>query len=384
MSAAAISDPGGSDPDAVIAVAGGGIAGAACCLALAKAGRAVTWLAPPLPDAARPGESLAAAAVPLLARLGLAHLLDHPAHRRAAVSFTAWGSDALLESSAIARPGGMGHVIDRGRLEADLAAAAGCRPEVRLIDDSLADFARADGHWQVETSGGQRLRAGFLVDATGRAAAIGRRLAAQKRADRLIAAYAFLEQTDDGIDPTPATLVEAVRDGWWYATLLADRRLAVNFYSDPDLMPAGLARDPAAWRRMIAESRYIARWVETGGLEIGGPPQLTGAGTAWLDQAAGPGWMAVGDAAAALDPLSAHGMTTALWTGIEAARALCRAQDGDPAALPAYADRVLRGVERYRIDRQRIHLAESRFAGAPFWQRRTRHHDAAAGLAAHA
>ena len=353
-----------------VAVAGGGIAGAAACLALAGHGLRTCWLAPPAPAGDRPGESLSATARPMLAALGLKGLLDAPAHRPVAASFASWGTDALLERSAIATPGGMGHVVDRARLEHDLADAAARADGVRVLPHDLADFAREGGGWQVHPSGTAPLRARFLVDATGRRAAIGRRLAGGSRVDRLVAAYAFLRQVDRGVDPTPATLVEAVAGGWWYATLLPDGRLVVNFYSDPDLLPRGIRRDPAAWQCLAGETRYIARWLESAGFTLAAPPRLASAGTGWLARAAGDDWIAVGDAAAAFDPLSAHGMTAALWSGIHGAAAVRDALAGASGATAAYDGRVRQGIARYRAGRQAVYAAETRFAPHPFWSRR--------------
>ncbi|MEQ8397796.1 glycine oxidase maturase GoxB [Thalassobaculum sp.] len=352
-----------------VVVAGAGISGAAACVTLARQGLSVVWLAPEPATPWKPGESLAAAAGPLLESFGAAGILDKPAHRRMETSFSCWGSDALLERSAIASRGGLGTAIDRSAFEADLrdlAAEAGCR----IVCAELADFARSESGWVLRTGDGQELDAGFLVDATGRSAFVGRRMTTMHRRDQLVAAVAFLQQVETDVDPTPATVIEAVQDGWWYASLLANGSLAVNYYTDPDLLARGLTRDVEAWKRLIAESRYISRWIATGGFGVAQAPQLASAGSTWLERAAGPGWIAVGDAAAAFDPLSAHGMTTALWTGIEAAKAIRRVRDGETAALDAYSARVAAGVERFLADQIGIYGREVRFRKNTFWSRR--------------
>jgi flavin-dependent dehydrogenase len=353
-----------------VVVAGGGLAGAAACLTLGERGVPVRWIAPRSPALDKPGESLSAAAEPLLRALGLDGLLGDPAHRRVESTVTSWGSAALRERSRMGHPGGLGHVVDRARFECAATSRATDHAAVAVIEGAVASIGRGREGWVVETDRGERIVASMLVDATGRAAAIGRQCASLHRDDRLTAAYAFLEQIDEDVDPTPTTLVEAVGNGWWYATVLTDRRLVVNLYSDPDLMPRRLARDEAAWRALVAETRYVSRWIETGGFALAGPPRVASAGTTWLSRPAGRGWVAVGDAAAAFDPLSSHGMTTALWTGIEAGKAVHRTLNGADEALPDYADRVLQGVGRYRADRRRIYACEPRFARHPFWQRR--------------
>lgn len=353
-----------------VAVIGGGIAGCAAVLRLAQSGTEAAWIAPETVLEDKPGESLAAAALPLLEALGLATLLADPAHRQSQVSFTAWGSDALLERHAAAQPGGLGHVIDRARFEAGLIAETVAQAGSARLQDSILSVHRQAKGWTMSIAGGGAISADLVIDATGRKSLLGRGQARQKRADRLVAAYAFLAQVEPDVDPTPATIIEAVPGGWWYATLLADRRLALNLYSDPDLLPRRVGQRQDLWRALVADTRYISQWIESAGYALSGPPRLASAGTVWLEHAAGADWLAVGDAAISFDPLSAHGMTTALWTGVEAAKAAAKALGGDREALPDYATRLCCGVEHYLGERRSIYARERRFTSHPFWQRR--------------
>lgn len=353
-----------------ITVIGSGIAGCAACLGLTRRGLDVIWIAPDTRLENKPGESLAAASLPVLENLGLDHLLLDPEHRKALLSFTAWGSDMLLERHGAAQPGGMGYVIDRRHFEAALVHETRRKSGVHWIDGSLAAFARGKAGWVLTTSDGEMREVSLLVDATGRRAMVGRTQARQRRLDRLVAAYAFLHQSGSDIDPTPATLIEAVEDGWWYATLLADRRLALNFYTDPDLLPRKIGQRQDLWKTMVEATRYVRRWVESADYQLSGPPHLASAGTVWLEETAGPDWLAIGDAAISFDPLSSHGMTTALWTGEQAADAVARTLDGDGTALDQYSARLRSGVEDYVAGRRNIYARETRFARHPFWQRR--------------
>lgn len=353
-----------------VAVIGGGIAGCAAVLGLAQSGIEITWIAPEAVFEDKPGESLAAAALPLLEALGQAALLADPAHRQSQVSFTSWGSDALLERHAAAQPGGLGHVIDRARFEAGLIAETLAQAGIARFHDNVLSVHRQAKGWTISTASGAAISADRIIDATGRKSLLGRQHSKQKRLDRLVAAYAFLTQAETDIDPTPATIIEAVPGGWWYATLLADRRLALNFYSDPDLLPRRIGQRQDLWQVLVTDTRYIAQWVESAGYALTGPPGLASAGTVWLEHAAGADWLAVGDAAISFDPLSAHGMTTALWTGVEAAKAVARAVGGENEALDDYARRLRLGVDHYCGDRRAIYARERRFTHHPFWQRR--------------
>lgn len=360
---------------APIAVIGGGVAGATACVALNRAGQRPLWLAPP-PDLAHDpvGESLSPAAGPILDSLGLAGLLAAPRHRPSNATFSAWGSPLLAERSAAVHLEGPGRVLDRRAFEADLVAAA--EPGADRLPLALARAEPDGAGWRLTLADGQVREAGFLIDATGRAAAIGRTLAAYRRIDRQVAATALLPHRDATVEPTPATLIEAVAEGWWYAALLPDGRLSLAYFSDPDLLPADLSRDLSAWRALIGRSQHVGRWVADAGFGVEAPPRLASAGTTRLDPPAGAteggaGWAAIGDAAAAFDPLSSHGMTTALWTATRAAAVATAWLSGDRAPLAAYGATVAKGFDGFLAQRTALYARERRFADAPYWQRRS-------------
>ncbi len=376
-----MSDGASRDGGRDAAVVGGGIAGAAACLRLAALGRRVLWIAPPLEEGDRPGEQLAPAARALLARLGAAGLLEAPGHRPANRQLSAWGSAQLAERDAIVHLEGPGTVLDRPAFERDLAALARAAEGVERVEAALAGAERGPEGWRLSLAGGEALPpVPFVIDASGRAAVVAAPLSQRFRADRLAALVAFLPQDPESeVAPTRATLIEAVADGWWYASLLADGRLALNYYSDPDLLPREASRDPAVLQGLLAGTASVGRWIDEAGFHLAGPPRLASAGTTWLAPVAGPeaaggregaGWAAVGDAAAAFDPLSSHGMTTALWSGIQAAEAADAWLAGDAEPLARYAAAVAEGVVDFLKARSRIYGMERRFAGRTFWQRR--------------
>jgi hypothetical protein len=195
-------------------------------------------------------------------------------------------------------------------------------------------------------------------------------LARRHHADRLVAAYGFLHQHDDSVVPTPATLIEAAPNGWWYASLLPDQRLALALFADPDTLPRAIAREMLVWRNSIATTTHIRHWLGDAGYAIEAPPHLASAATTWLDPVTGADWAAAGDAAAAFDPLSSHGLTTALWSGRRAAQAATAALSGDPAPLARYAATLADAVQEFLRQRRVIYAQERRWREQPFWQRR--------------
>jgi len=351
-----------------VAVMGGGIAGAAAVLTLAEREIKPLWIAPEPAAGDRVGESLAPAANRTLSALGAMDLLDGGRHRRSNATFSAWGGEPLVERNAITSLQGAGWVLDRAAFEQDLVARATAQVEPHRVAVAGADHAGEA--WRLELDDGSAVNARYLLDGSGRSAVIGRRLSELRRTDQLMAAWSVFDQTADDVEPTRATLIEAVEDGWWYAALLPDGRLMVAWFTDPDLAPLGLTRDLATWRDKITEPPQIGHWIKDAGFTPAAPPTLASAGTTWLAPCAGPGWAAIGDAAAAFDPLSSHGMTTALWSGRAAAIAVADELGGQEGRLDAYASTVAGGVSEFLTQRARFYGAERRFAQAPFWARR--------------
>lgn len=356
-----------------VAVVGGGVAGAAACISLSRAGHQPLWIAPRGRELTEPfGETLSPSAGPILEQLGLRALLDAGGHRRANSVFSAWGG-ALVERAAMLDPAGPGWVLERHGFEDALHHAA---REVSAWRDSMLLSAEASGAaWHLRLADGGDVSAAFLIDATGRAALIGRQLSGFRRVDRLVAATIILRQDRSPVDPTPATLIEAVADGWWYASLLRDGRLSLAYFSDPDLLPHGLSSDLPAWRALVGETHYVGRWLSDAGFPIVAPPRLVSAGTTCLDHAAGTsplgaGWAAAGDAVAAFDPLSSHGITTALWSGMKAGRTAADWLAGRPRVLEDYAAAMRSSFTSFLEQRRTYYGAERRFQDRRFWTRR--------------
>ena len=83
-----------------------------------------------------------------------------------------------------------------------------------------------------------------------------------------------------------------------------------------------------------------------------------------LDRVAGPGWLAIGDAATALDPLSSHGLGNALFTGMRAADAIASGNFDD------YERAVDKMWNVYVSRRRELYASERRWPSSPFWSRR--------------
>lgn len=352
-----------------VAIVGAGPAGSALALRLARAGARVALIERQRGRAFRVGETLPPAIAPRLQRLGVWDRFMDTRPRASDHMLSSWGAAELQSQSFIAHPHQYGWQIDRARFDAMLAQAAvdagavlhaGCR--VRDFDGDGAAGRRL----QMEGSEAA-LHARWLVDASGRSARIAARLGSERiRIDDLIGVVLLFAGGDEG-DATRGAMIEAVREGWWYAARLPGGEELVVFMTDADLLQgAGDPTDFALGR--LAAAPHTKRRVQ--GLRP--PPRATvwPAASQRLACAAGAGWLAVGDAALARDPLSSSGIDFALASAELACATLVAAQSGDEAAIARYAMAIARDFDAYRALRAQFYALERRWPDAPFWARR--------------
>jgi flavin-dependent dehydrogenase len=359
-----------------VLILGAGPAGASLALALKRAGvGAVGMIDASVPRPLRIGEAAAPGLGALLARLGLDDGLEAQGHRSCHGNRSLWGGDAHHISDFMVRAQGPGWHLDRSAFDAwllDKAQGAGAE----LFSPARLEAAEWEGdRWRAGLRYRDRtllLQARWIVDATGRPAAFARRNGATlHRLDRLIALAVRAEPAEEpGFDSY--SQIEASETGWWYAAQLPGGKTMVSLMTDNDLARScglfsaeGFA---AAWRA----TREISRLAEP----VINAPAVFPAGTQFIDQAIAPGWLALGDALMAFDPLSASGITGAIEDAITAGELLVHLLDEpderESASLRhAYAARANAGLSRFMAEHRAIYAAETRWPKSPFWQRRS-------------
>jgi flavin-dependent dehydrogenase len=359
-----------------VLVAGGGAAGIATAVALAHRGLDVRVLERSTYGAPRVGEHLSPGCRPFLDDLGLWPLLLESGPLESTGVCACWGQGDPYDRDYVFGAHGNGWNLDRARFDETLARGARARGIEVALGSRPAGVRRTRRGWTVTVAGGPLdglvFDARVLVDASGRSAALARALGARRRTrDRLVGLCGWLGTDDQHVGRHRRLLVEAVANGWWYSLALPGTRIAAVLMTDRDLVPAGgPERAETFWRMSLAEARHVAPMVR--GCRLGFA--IRAANSYALEPAAGTtgeaGWLAVGDAAMAIDPLSSMGILQALRSGREAAETIDRHLSGDARALPGYADGVARGFTSYLADRDAVYAGERRFSDSTFWRRR--------------
>lgn len=349
-------------------ICGAGPAGCATALALRQAGvQHVALIDWPLARPWAVGESATPDVGPMLARLGLTGAMR--VHAPYQANLSCWGGRREVDDF-LHRGRGNGWHLDREAFDTMLRDAA-TADGVRLIRPARIDQLAWQGEgWALRLSDGSAWRARVLVDASGRRAELATRLGATRtRIDALVALGALVPRTAAG-GLAGLSLVEPVDFGWWYAAPLPGERAVVCLMTDRAL---------AHQHGLRSSERFHQAWRETQELVRCLPPPTRApriasfpAHSSCLDRAAGPGWIAVGDALMAFDPLTSSGICGALADGLAAADTLAPWLAGQPMAPSgrAWAQRADTSWRRYLDQRRRHYAAEHRWPGHPFWSAR--------------
>ncbi len=350
-----------------VLVLGGGPAGAAAARALADGGAVAAMAERSSYERFRTGETLPPVTNSLFANLGLGHLLD--GHLPSPGIVASWGSEAPHENDFVFSRHGHGWHLDRRRFDESLAREAAEAGATLLTNARAISCERSSvGKWEViiATEGTTlTVAAKWIIDATGRSSWFTRSKGVdQLTYDRLVAVMAVLE--DDPARTDHRAFIEAMPDGWWYASALPDGLAMAAYFTDSDLndlRPGALAD---LWNDRLEASRLIAS--RLAGTRLSSGLRIVSCSTARAAFAAADGWLAVGDAARSIDPLSSQGISWALSSGLDAAGVVL---NNDPASASAlYESNWNEKFCNYLATRRAFYLAEGRWPSSPFWLRR--------------
>ena len=307
-----------------------------------------------------------------LDRLGLSDVFRADGHCRCSGSVSLWGRGKPGYNDFILNPIGPAWHIDRPRFEAMLRSRAR-ETGVSLWTSTRAVAVEGVGDGFVVTlrhrsEGERRVRAAWVLDATGSGAWFARRQGATRSTHDRMVAIVRLADIRSGTF-TSQTLVEAMADGWWYCARLPDARLVTVLVTDQREARAFMLAGYARWRELLACTRLLAPRLDAcrlGEERFRSYPVTS----SMLNRVEADRWLAIGDAASGLDPIASQGIYKALADAADATDTIAAAAGRGAPPSWRYAERVAARFEDYLANRAHLYRLERRWADAPFWRQR--------------
>jgi len=355
-----------------VLIIGAGPAGLAAAITLRQQGLSATVVYREEKGLFKAGESLSGTAKISLQKLGLWETFLADPHAPCYGNSSGWASDQLHYYPFLYSLNGHGWHIDRRLFERRMRETAD-RLGVIFYHFDKADALRqnTDHTWQFNADNAEKnIAANILLDASGRNSWVARQLGIFRiKDDRQIAVVAFLKATGQPVEDK-SSLVEAVEYGWWYTAPLPDAHLACVFFTDPDIYKNQHLNTPDGWKNCLFSARYTFDRIKNSRYELLEPPGMMAAESSRMPSPVGKNRITAGDAAISFDPLSAHGITLALVSGIDAALAIAGQLSGDAGAFGQYEQLLATVYDHYAEERLKHYRREKRWPDAAYWARR--------------
>lgn len=325
-----------------IVVVGGGPAGSICALLLARAGARVR-LIQRKDNRAKPIELVSGQGRRFLEEQLKTSLLGLMQSVEVFQTVSLWDTPAPVAWSAMLNPWGIGVAVARASFDKVLRQAASAVGATVLLDTEVRSIERACNKWKLHLHGNQEkstLQADLLVIATGR---IGKVFLSRKATtlSNHVALMAFLSTAS--IDPDPTLYLELAQNGWWYALPNPGGGRFIGYCTSFKQMGQRGGSLQELWNEKSRHTHLIAQLLSNTvieGLIIGCP-----AGPRAFERVTGEGWIAVGDAAFAPDPLSGKGIEFGVQSAALGAQLLLMGMHNTP--LRNYENWIREYAERH-------------------------------------
>lgn len=355
-------------------IIGAGPAGCAAAIRLAQAGKQVLVLdTSPKQKEYKIGESATPNLRTILPRLNLDPDLEKLGHLPCHGNRSLWGSAEIEEQDFIFKGLGHGWHLDRAAFDNWLRQQVKQQEITLLRPAQLQELGILPSKiWGLKIEFNQQpylLESKTLIDASGRASVLAKKLGAQrKRLDELTAVVIIAEPCHKKTLQS-MSFVESCEQGWWYAAVIPNGQIVITLMTDADIIRESNLTDLDNYLSLVDETQEIKKQLKYP-YKVTSSVMAYSAHSGYLDKVAGSNWLAVGDAAIGLDPLTSSGIHCAMEDGIAGAEALIKAMEGDNEAIINYTKNLQNALKSYMIQRQENYQRESRWSTSPFWQRR--------------
>lgn len=361
-----------------VVILGGGPAGLAAAISIrSQVDASVLVVEAQAPGQERIGENCPPNIILLLKRLGIAKEFYRTGHEPCPGYASMWGSNNVGYNDFITNPLGPAWRLNRKQFDIMLATRA---------ESTGAQLVWATRFQTLEQSNGKdhshilhlvtyspnkichRIRAGFVIDATGNKARFAQALNIRRVIDDRLFAIARFSKVVGGSGSTQVQL-EAIREGWWYHTLLPNKRAISMIVTEKKSISALRANNYQGFEEALAATSFIGHSVENLILEQN-QYHLCSIQSGLLPKLEGNNWMAIGDAASSFDPIAAQGIYKGLSHGLMAGEKVTGWLGNHNKNSFAFSKRVEQEFSTYCQNRRHVYSLEHRWASSDFWKQR--------------
>ena len=367
-----------------IVVLGGGPAGSTAAALLARQGWEVVLLERERFPREHVGESLLPASIPILETLGVLEEVQAAGFVPKYGATMVWGrssapwswhfretNERYPHAYQVWRPR-----FDQILLENSRRAGVEVREGWRALDVRFDGERAAAVECRPEAGGEtETIEAAWVVDATGQAGLIGRRLALREADEffRNLAVYAYFRDARrlEGID-SGNIFIEAFEHGWSWAIPLPDDVMSVGLVVDAAWGAERLAEQPPQQflEAQLAATVHTSRMLASA--ECVDEARIVRDWSYVSRRLVGDGYILVGDAACFIDPLFSSGVHLALSSAVLAAAyvtSALRTPDLRGPAAEVYSQLYMQQYQQFR-EMAALFYASNRTADSYFWEAR--------------
>lgn len=306
------------------------------------------------------GETLPPSALPLLQSTGLLSVFEKTALRKTTGYHSCWGSPITTDHNFyFNRPIQHGLKLNKASLLLALEEMQQLHVDhfERSISTTIEDCPRVvlDGEKTIESQ--------LIVDATGRKRQLCKSLGIGQIEEDELMAFSCHQKLVKLPRLPHGVFVEPFEKGWGIVSQLSDEQQVMTLFTHKG--EAASFSDFANWKDILENTVHLKEF-----LDDRPPHKVIGAkaNTSRPIQCAGANWLAIGDAAMAFDPLSSHGITSAVYTASQAAKAI--ESRLDDAASPAFMDydvQLKKIYAAYYEQKLQLYRQETRWKDSGFW-----------------
>jgi flavin-dependent dehydrogenase len=312
-------------------------------------------------------ETLPPAALPLLKKLGLLELFESTALQKTYGYHSCWGNTAIADHNFFFhRPYQYGLKINKQAIVAALMQQQ--QAYILPVDHLIAAEPSGDSILITAEKKQQpfAVQAKLAADATGRRRTLLNRLGIASLAYDELAAFTCHLPRVKHPAIKHSVYIESFEEGWGIVSALSETMNVCTLFTVKESPVLPLLKQYNNWQDILAGTQYLQYFLTA---DSNTKVKGAAANSSIAAEISGTGWLALGDAAISFDPLSSHGVTNAVYTAQEAAKAICSyTRRENMQAVTSYSHNISAIFNAYLQTKEQLYRNEKRFPQSSFWQ----------------